>query len=72
MPIAGMPEGNVEAVSTTSADSGGKDALTVHRKILPGNIQLRSINRGRALIEERDLNRSGLPDRDRAKENCAG
>lgn len=64
-------EGNVEAVSTANADSDGKDALTIQRKILPGDIQLRNINRGRALIEKGDLNRSGLPDRHRAKEDCA-
>ena len=67
----GRREGNVETVSTANADSDGKDTLAVHRKILPSNIQLRNINRGRALIEKGDFNRSGLPDRHRAKEDCA-
>jgi hypothetical protein len=55
------PEANVGAVSTTRADSNGKAALTVYKKILPGNIQLRNTNRSGTLIEKGDFAGSGLP-----------
>jgi hypothetical protein len=58
--IAGS-EGDVEAVSTTNVDSDGKATLTVHSKILPGNIQLRNTNRSGTLIEKGDFAGSGLP-----------
>jgi hypothetical protein len=65
------PEANVGAVSTTRADSNGKAALTVYKKILPGNIQLRNVTRRRTLIEKGDFTSGGLPDRHNTKSDCA-
>ena len=68
--VAGL-ETNVEAVSTSNADGDGKFALTVHKKVLPGNIQLRDFNRRGTRIEKRDFGSNCLPDRHGAKNDDA-
>lgn len=73
--VVGDPAGletNVEAVTTTNADSDGKIALTVHKKILAGNIQLSDLNRRSSRIEKRDFGSDRLPNRHRAKNDDAG
>jgi hypothetical protein len=65
------PEANVGAVCSTTADSNGKAALTVHKKMLAGNIQLRNITRRRTLMEKGDFTRSRLPGRHNTKSDGA-
>ena len=64
-------ETNLEGISFTNADSDGKFALTIHKKVQPGNIQLRDINGRGTRIEKRDFGSNCLPDRHGAKNHYA-